>query len=89
MNILKSFEMFWSLPRKLFGNKFFKVQHVETKNAITGSSSSIDVDIDADSVYLNVYNSPKVYNLLSGVLYKKKKLHENKISQISKKCSFN
>ena len=45
MDILKTFDLFWSLPEKLFGKKFFKVCHVETA---TGGESSIHADIDDD-----------------------------------------
>lgn len=87
MNIFKSFEMFWSLPRKLFGNKFLTIQHVETKQK--EQNSDIAAGISIEDAYLTVYNSPKVYNLLTSVLYKKKLLDENKNSQIYNQCSFN
>lgn len=87
MNIFKSFEIFWSLPNKLFRNKFFTVQHVETVQK--KQAADISVDISTKDVCLTVYNSPKVYNLLTGVLYKKKLLNENKNSKIYNQCSFN
>lgn len=79
MNILKSFDLFWSLPEKLFGKKFFRVFHVETA---AGGEGSIHAEIEDDEVTLNVYNSPKTYSLLASVLYKKKMLNENKVSKI-------
>ncbi len=81
MNIFKSFELFWSLPQKLFSNKVFKVTHIEAPS----SEASIQADVSDKSICLNVYNSPKVYNLLSGMLYKKKMLNENKNSKIYNK----
>lgn len=87
MNIFKSFEMFWSLPRKLFGNKFFTVQHVETEQK--EQPRDITVNISTKDAYLTVYNSPKVYNLLTSVLYKKKLLNENQNSKIHNQCTIN
>ena len=86
MSILKSFELFWSLPEKLFGKKFFNVFHVETSTNLEGESS-IQVETSDDEIDLTVYNSPKVYSLLTTVLYKKKLLNENKIGKIYKKRS--
>ncbi len=79
MDILKTFDLFWSLPEKLFGKKFFRVCHVETT---AGGESAIHADVSDDEVTLNVYNSPKTYSLLASVLYKKKMLNESKISKI-------
>lgn len=85
MNILKTFDLFWTLPEKLFGKKFFRVCHVETSS---GGESSVQADINEDEVTLNVYNSPKTYSLLASVLYKKKMLNENKNSKIHNLSTF-
>ena len=79
MNILKTFDLFWSLPEKLFGKKFFRVFHIETAQ---GGEGSVHADVSDDEVTLNVYNSPKTYSLLASFLYKKKMLNENKISKV-------
>lgn len=79
--------MFWSLPRKLFENKFFTVQHVETEQK--EQPRDITVNISTNDAYLTVYNSPKVYNLLTSVLYKKKLLNENQNSKIYNQCTIN
>ncbi len=79
MDILKTFDLFWSLPEKLFGKKFFRVFHIETT---AGGESAIQADVNDDEVTLNVYNSPKTYSLLASVLYKKKMLNENKNSKV-------
>lgn len=79
--------MFWSLPKKLFENKFFTIQHVETEKK--EQQTDIAVNISAQDGYLTVYNSPKVYNLLTSVLYKKKLLNENQNSKIYNQRSFN
>lgn len=82
MNILKSFELFWSFPKKLFEKKFIKVVHVETANADT-TADSVQTEFTDDTLQFNVYNNQKVYSLLTSVLYKKKQLNENKIRKIS------
>ncbi len=87
MNISKSFEIFWSIPKKLFGKKFFKVQHVETE--VKTGAGNITADVSEKDICINVYNSPKVYNLLASVLYKKKILNENKNGKIYQECYFN
>ncbi|MCR5261895.1 MAG: hypothetical protein K6C94_08680 [Candidatus Gastranaerophilales bacterium] len=82
MSILKSFEEFWSLPKKILDNKIFKVSHIET-SAPTEVESPVQTEIDDNCIQFNVYNNQKVYSLLTSVLYKKKKLNENKIRKIS------
>jgi hypothetical protein len=87
MDILKTFEIFWRLPEKLFAKKFFKVCHIETtsNSQLSSDSSPIQADLSDDkNITLNVYNNEKVYSLLASVLYKRKMLqsHENKDSEI-------
>lgn len=86
MNILKTFELFWSLPQRLFGKKNIKVVHIETTQK-DNAEYSLQTQTDDESIQINVYNSQKVYSLLTTVLYKKKMLNENKISQIYKERS--
>lgn len=84
MNILKSFELFWSLPQRLFGRKNIRVVHIETAPE---DDYSLQTQADDESIQFNVYNNEKVYSLLTTVLYKKKMLNENKISKIYQECS--
>lgn len=81
MSILQSFELFWSLPEKLFGKKIFRVFHVETPKAET-VEDVVQVEKTDDEVQLTIYNCPKAYSLLTSVLYKKKLLNENKNGKI-------
>ncbi len=40
------------------------------------------LDIDDDKAQITVYDNPKIYKLLSNVLYKKKFFNENQQSKI-------
>lgn len=82
MNMLKSFEEFWSLPKKILDNKIFRVSHIET-TAQTDIESPVQTEINDNEIQFNVYNNQKVYSLLTSVLYKKKMLNENKIRKVS------
>ena len=79
MNIFRTFDLFLSLPEKLFGKNFFKVCHIDTGSV---EDSSVQAEVSDNAVQLNVYNNQKVYSLLTSVLYKKKLLNENKIGKI-------
>lgn len=48
--------------------------HVETN--IFAQNFPIDINLDED-IQLTVYNNKKVYNLLSSVIYKKRKKDED------------
>lgn len=81
MKISRTFDIFWSLPKKLFKNPVpVKVTHIETP--AIGAISSVHADVTNNSITMNVYNSQKVYSLLTSVLYKKKLLNENQDGQI-------
>lgn len=67
--IWKSFETFVTQPFSLFCNKIISLANLKT-DFFTGKS--IDVDSTKNSIQVNVVNSDNAYNLLSGVLYKKK-----------------
>ena len=86
MNILKSFELFWRLPERIFFRKNIKVVHVETENSV--ADNLVQSQTSDDNIFLTVYNNRQVYNLLSSVLYKKKLLNGNKERKISNQCSF-
>ena len=90
MNILKTFETFWLLPKKMFGNKTVKVVHIEQDNHEDEPtmSSAIFADVTDSDITMNVYNSKKVYSLLTSVLYKKKMLNENQVSEIYNERTF-
>lgn len=91
MNILRTFETFWTLPKKLFNNKQIKVVHIEQEYAQDAQAEpvkSIFADVTDKEITMNVYNSQKTYSLLTSVLYKKKMLNENKDGEIYNECTF-
>ena len=54
--------------------------HVETN--IFSRKLPMHLDIDDDKAQITVYDNPKIYKLLSNVLYKKKFFNENQQSKI-------
>ena len=54
--------------------------HVETN--IFSRKLPMQLDIEDDNAQITVYDNPKVYRLLSNVLYKKKFFNENQQSKI-------
>lgn len=79
MDILKTFELFLSAPMSLIHKRKIKIMHVETN--IFAQNLPVDINLDED-IQLTVYNNKKVYNLLSSVIYKRKKRNENNKSEI-------
>jgi len=84
MNIFQTFELFLSQPLSIIRDRIIRICHVEAENVEV--PSKIQFNLSDESAQINVYNSPKVYNLLSAVLYKKKRLsgqeNDNKESKI-------
>ena len=73
MNIFQTFELFLSQPLSIIRNRIIQICHVEADGI--DIQNKIQFNLSDESAQLNVYNSPKVYNLLSSVLYKKKRLN--------------
>ncbi len=73
MNIFQTFELFLSQPLSIIRNRIIQICHVEADGIDV--QNKIQFNLSDESAQLNVYNSPKVYNLLSSVLYKKKRLN--------------
>ena len=81
MDILKTFEIFLSLPLSIFRRKNIQIMHLETANKKI--SKSMDVKINDDSsTTINVVNNYKMYSLLSTVMYKKKLNAENNTRKV-------
>jgi hypothetical protein len=74
MDILKTFEIFLAAPISIIHKRNIKIMHVETN--IFAQNFPIDINLDED-IQLTVYNNKKVYNLLSSVIYKKRKKDED------------
>ena len=86
MDILKTFEIFLSSPISIIQKRKIKIMHIETN--IFVPKLPIDIDL-SDDIELTVYNNPKVYNLLTSVIYKRKLKNENKSSKIHNECPVN
>lgn len=83
MNIFQTFELFLSQPLSIIRDRIIRICHVETNSVEV--PNKIQFNLSDESAQINVYNSPKVYNLLTSVLYKKKRLdnpNDNKKSQV-------
>lgn len=85
-NIFKSFELFLSQPLSIIRNRIIQICHVEAEGVDV--RNRVQFNLSDESAQINIYNSPKVYNLLSSVLYKKKLLKaqehdDNKKSKVS------
>lgn len=73
--IMDSFEEFIAHPLSILKNRIiqitgFKSDFVESK--------SINVELDDNTIRINCINSESAYSLLSSVIYKRKKLQEQK-----------
>ena len=79
MDILKTFEIFLSAPISIIRKRNIKVVHVETNIFVPKLPIGIDFDNDIE---LTVYNNPKVFRLLSTVIYKRRLNNANKNSKI-------
>lgn len=83
MNIFQTFELFLSQPLSIIRNRIIQICHVEIDGV--NVKNKVQFNLSDESAQINVYNSPKVYNLLTTVLYKKGKIN----SQISNKQNDN
>lgn len=72
MNIFKSFELFLSQPLSIIRDRIIQICHVEAENIDV--RSKVQFNLSDESAQINVYNSPKMYNLLSNVIYKRKRM---------------
>lgn len=88
MDILRTFEIFWSLPKRLFRKKSIKVVHIETETSSNTPQDVIQTYNTGNELQLSVYNSPQVYSLLRTFMYKKRLADENKNGEIYQKRTF-
>lgn len=84
MDILKTFEVFLSVPISVIHKRKIKIMHIETNVFVP--KLPIDIDL-GENVELTVYNNPKVYSLLKTVIYKRKLKNENKERKIHNECA--
>ena len=85
MNIMRTFEIFLSLPKSIIKQKVIQILHIETN--FFEKSSSMSVDFLDDIHQITIKNNKPVYHLLTTVMYKRKLLYESKKSKISNKCT--
>lgn len=83
MDIMKTFEIFLSLPKSIITGEFINILHLDYKDNFFKDKSSVSVDKIGDTTQITVLNNKKVYSLLTTVMYKRKKMYENKISSVS------
>lgn len=79
-NILKTFEVFWSLPMSLIRRGLIQILHVETEDKHV--EKSLNVSVDEKGTNINVVNNYKMYTLLSSVMYKKQMYEKNNTGKI-------
>lgn len=67
--------MFLSLPISIFRQRLMQIVHVETAGKSKEKGINIIEDEDKN-ISISVINSPKAYNLLTSVMYKRKMMYE-------------
>lgn len=80
MNIFKTFELFLSQPLSIIRERIMQICHVEADGVKV--HNKLQFNVSPEATQINVYNSPKMYNLLTSVLYKKKYLDDSKKSKV-------
>lgn len=81
MNVFKTFDIFLAQPLSIIRDRIIQICHVESD--LFKSKNNIQFNISNESTQINIYNNPKMYNLLSSVLYKKKRLlNDNQKSEV-------
>ena len=79
-NVLKTFEMFLSLPLSIIRKGLVQVMHVETEGSDVEKSLSVITENDVTSI--NVVNNYKMYSLLTSVMYKRQMYEKNNAGKI-------
>ncbi len=80
MNIFKTFEIFLSEPLSIIRKRVIQILHVETN--IFAKQIPLSVDLSEDTAQITVFNNEKVYNLLTTVLHKRKKVEDGNKSKL-------
>ncbi len=79
-NILKTFEIFLSLPLSIIRKGLVQIMHVETKE--NKDEKSINVVTDNEVTNINVVNNYKMYSLLTSVMYKRRMYEKDHAGKI-------
>ena len=79
-NVLKTFEIFLSIPLSVIRKGIVQILHVETENNETEKGLNVITDDNITSI--NVINNHKMYSLLTSVMYKKQMYEKNNAGKI-------
>lgn len=79
-NVLKTFEIFLSIPLSVIRKGIVQILHVETDDNET--EKALNVISDDDITTINVINNHKMYSLLTSVMYKKQLYEKNNAGKI-------
>ena len=79
-NVLKTFEIFLSIPLSVIRKGIVQILHVETEDNETEKGLSVISDDNITSI--NVVNNYKMYSLLTSVMYKRQMYEKNNTSKI-------
>ncbi len=79
-NVLKTFEIFLSIPLSVIRKGIVQILHVETADNET--EKALNVVSNDEVTTINVVNNYKMYSLLSSVMYKKQLYEKNNAGKI-------
>ncbi len=79
-NVLKTFEIFLSIPLSVIRKGIVQILHVETADNET--EKALNVYSNDEVTTINVVNNYKMYSLLSSVMYKKQLYEKNNAGKI-------
>lgn len=79
-NILKTFEIFLSMPLSIIRKGLVQVLHVETENK--NVEKALNVTTDNGVTNINVVNNYKMYSLLTSVMYKRQMYEKNNSGKV-------
>ena len=79
-NVLKTFEIFLSIPLSVIRKGIVQILHVETADNET--EKALNVYSNDEVTTINVVNNYKMYSLLTRVMYKKQLYEKNNAGKI-------
>jgi len=79
-NVLKTFEIFLSIPLSVIRKGIVQILHVETADNET--EKALNVYSNDEVTTINVVNNYKMYSLLTSVMYKKQLYEKNNAGKI-------
>ena len=79
-NVLKTFEIFLSIPLSVIRKGIVQILHVETEQDV--AKKALNVVTDDNITSINVVNNYKMYSLLTSVMYKRKLYEKDNAGKI-------